>query len=375
MPRLSALLLDSATIALLVAAILVSASTQAQHHEPVANSVDSQGYPTLTLHGFGDQRYYSDTATDEGDTWGGQQVAHAISAWTERITAFGEFSFTNQEKHTDSDVERLILRYDLSDSLKVSGGRYHTSMGYWNTNYHHGAWLQTTIDRPRIVKFGSQLVPIHFEGLLLEGSAPVGAVSLGYRAGFGAGLHNNIDVYGNTGDIDSENAVSLQLYARGDRIQGLEVGFSYFRDEVKFDNWNGQPVEDVEEDIYGVHAVLDRESLELLGEIQWWDHSQGGNPLSSSTGHGYYLQASRRLSGSLSTLKPYMRFDKVSADNDDLLFASDQSWEGMTVGVRWDFNNFAAFKLEYRNEKQGDESRVDSIVAQVSFVLLDLISL
>ena len=42
------------------------------------------------------------------------------------------------------ELERLIIRYDLNDYFKVSFGRYHTPINYWNTAYHHGAWLQTS---------------------------------------------------------------------------------------------------------------------------------------------------------------------------------------------------------------------------------------
>ena len=38
--------------------------------------------------------------------------------------------------------------FDKSDRLKVSFGRYHTPINYWNTAFHHGQWLQTTISRP-----------------------------------------------------------------------------------------------------------------------------------------------------------------------------------------------------------------------------------
>jgi hypothetical protein len=53
------------------------------------------------------------------------------------------------------DVERLIIRYDFADFFKVSAGRYHTPHSFWNTEYHHGLWLQTTTARPEMIRFGS----------------------------------------------------------------------------------------------------------------------------------------------------------------------------------------------------------------------------
>lgn len=48
------------------------------------------------------------------------------------------------------EVERVIIRYDLNDYFRVSFGRYHTLINYWNTAFHHGEWLQTSISRPCI---------------------------------------------------------------------------------------------------------------------------------------------------------------------------------------------------------------------------------
>ncbi|MFQ5479086.1 MAG: hypothetical protein ACE5E4_10765 [Candidatus Binatia bacterium] len=32
-------------------------------------------------------------------------------------------------------------------------GRFHNPLGYWNTTYHHGTFLQPTIARPDIIQF------------------------------------------------------------------------------------------------------------------------------------------------------------------------------------------------------------------------------
>ena len=64
----------------------------------------------------------------------------------------------------NAEVERLIIRYDLNDYFKVSFGRYHTPVNYWNTAFHHGQWLQTTISRPEMTQFGGQFYPCAFRG-------------------------------------------------------------------------------------------------------------------------------------------------------------------------------------------------------------------
>ncbi len=85
------------------------------------------------------------------------------------------------------ELERLIIRYDLNDYLKVSFGRYHTPINYWNTAYHHGAWLQTGISRPEMTQFGGSFIPVHFVGMLVEGAVPAGGLNLNYNFGLGNG--------------------------------------------------------------------------------------------------------------------------------------------------------------------------------------------
>jgi hypothetical protein len=60
-----------------------------------------------------------------------------------------------------------MVRYDFSDQFKISAGRFHTPIGYWNTAFHHGSWLQTSVARPEMIKFGSRFIPTHFVGLIV----------------------------------------------------------------------------------------------------------------------------------------------------------------------------------------------------------------
>jgi hypothetical protein len=81
----------------------------------------------------------------------------------------------------------MILRFDRSDTLKLSVGRYHTPINFWNTAFHHGQWLQTTVTRPEMIQFGGKLLPVHFVGGLMEGAVPAGGLDLHYQVGVGNG--------------------------------------------------------------------------------------------------------------------------------------------------------------------------------------------
>ena len=46
------------------------------------------------------------------------------------------------------DIERLWVGYTFDDLLIARAGRFHTALGYWNTEYHHGKHLFLSVDRP-----------------------------------------------------------------------------------------------------------------------------------------------------------------------------------------------------------------------------------
>ncbi|HEB27064.1 MAG TPA: hypothetical protein ENI05_04730 [Porticoccus sp.] len=352
-------------------------------------------YPSVNVHAFGEARYYSETPSEKNDVVAGQQGLHLTAALTDRISGFGEFSLTFKESDVHTDVERMIVRYDFSDYLKLSLGRYHTPIGFWNATYHHGAWLQTTISRPTLMKFGSQIVPIHFEGVLAEGNLPVNGFNLGYRVGTGTGIHNNITVDDNSGhhgETDGDDAFTLQLYTRPSFIRGMEYGLSYYSDTVNIESeeiHDDEPIDehidgleldhhgidrDIKEKTFGLHFALEQESIEIISELIYWEHEYDNGAQGNNYGSGFYIQAARQMEGRFEAFKPYVRLDKINADHDDILFAKDQSFESVTLGVRYDLTHSTALKVEYRNEQSGDKDRLNSLVLQLSIVLPNVFS-
>ena len=125
----------------------------------------------INFHGFlfGDVTY---VATERDVLEGflvGQLVGHGNAELSQRLSLFGELSATARETAYSIEVERIILRYHFIDALKLSVGRYHTPNSYWNTAYHHGLWLQTSVARPELIKVGGTFLPVHFVGAMAEG--------------------------------------------------------------------------------------------------------------------------------------------------------------------------------------------------------------
>src|SRR2546425_487175 len=132
----------------------------------------------------------------------------------------------------NAEVERAIIRFDHSDKLKVSFGRYHTPINWWNTAFHHGQWLQTTISRPEMVQFGGRFIPVHFVGALVEGGVPAGGWNLNYQAGVGNGRGSVISRSGDFGDNNNNRAWLVNVFTKPDVAFGLQVGGSVYFDRI-----------------------------------------------------------------------------------------------------------------------------------------------
>ena len=250
-------------------------------------------YPSLKISGFSDFNF---SATDlHGPSGGfsnqtllgahsgfqeGQFDLHLSSALSQKVTVFGELSLTARSDAGlgtpaatgfNAEVERLIIRYDLNDYFKVSFGRYHTPINYWNTTFHHGQWLQTTASRPEMTQFGGSFIPVHFVGMLVEGAVPAGGLNLNYNLGLGNGRGQVISRGGDLGDINNNRAWLVNAFIKPDIAYGLQVGGSVYRDEIN--PTAGLPTR---EWIQSAHIVWQKETPEVIAEFANVTHQAVG---------------------------------------------------------------------------------------------------
>ena len=334
----------------------------AAQYEIISSSPDA---PEFTALGFGDVSYVSRDSSDNDGFLIGQAVAHLTASMGSSFSVFGEFSATARDSEYSFEVERLIAKYEFSDLLKLSAGRYHTPIGYWNSAFHHGAWLQTTARRPEVFRFGSRIVPIHFVGLLAEGTWTKNPLGLSYQAGFGNGRHANIARAGDAGDINGENAWMVQLKAAPDAFRGLNLGVGFYTDEV---NPDGEPP--VDETSFSAYLVWANESPEVIIEYLHSSHELVSDSSASGNVNAWFAQFAYRLLGEWRNWKPYIRYEHPDVDDSDPLLGSDGlDYEGAILGVRWDFNSYAALKTEYRSEEFGNGGRENNFQVQLAFVL------
>jgi hypothetical protein len=341
-------------------------------------------YPALKISGFSDINF---SATNlHGPNGGfspqtllgahsgfelGQFALHFGSALSPRVSVFGELTLTAR---TDAgtgntpapgfnpEVERIIVRYDANDYFKVSFGRYHTPINYWNTAFHHGQWLQTSISRPEMIQFGNSFLPVHFVGSLVEGAAPAGGLNLNYNFGLGNGRGQIISRAGDFGDVNNNRAWLANFFVKPDHPFGLRVGGSVYRDKLN-------PVSGLvaREWIESANIVLERETPEIIAEFANVAHAPIFRGVTSNS-QAFYVQGAYRLPVDQKKWKPYYRFEYTHVPRSDLIFAGVvPTFHASTAGIRYDISTFAAFKVEYRHYVRRDLPSISGFFSQTSF--------
>lgn len=339
-----------------------TAAPQEEHQGHAAPVEEQATFPSMQIRGFGDVDF---SATDQrGTTSGfnlGQFVLHIASPLSKKVSYFGEISFTAQPTGYNLEVERTFIRYDYNDFFKLSFGKYHTPINYWNTAFHHGLWLQTTISRPEMIQFGGRFLPVHFVGLLGEGEIPSGPIGLNYQVGMGNGRGSIISRAGDSGDVNNNRAWVVNLFSRPASIRGLQVGGSFYGDEI-----TSGALPRTKELISSAHIVWVRETPEFLAEFANVHHDvpQTGRTFNSQA---YYIQVAYRLPWFEKQWKPYYRFEYIHSPAGEPVLEVPNLVES-TVGVRYDISAFAAFKTEYRSTRRGtNEPRFNGAFLQTCF--------
>src|SRR4051794_5637479 len=250
----------------------------------------------LRMRGFGDISFHGNTQHGDTTTFSlGQLDLFVTSDVSDKFKFLSEIVFeggpsniygntTGEPNSFSVDVERYLLQYSHNDYLNISAGRGHTSIGYYNTTYHHSSWLQTTTGRPFLFDFEDHggILPIHMVGVSATGQIPSGSLGLHYVAEVGNGRASRqpIDQEPVQNVVDDQNhkAYNLALFARPENIRGLQTGFSFYHNLLAPEN---QPR--IGESIYAAHAVLVRPKYEWLNEALLDRHDVQGTSDSFNT--------------------------------------------------------------------------------------------
>ena len=270
---------------------------------------------------------------------------------------------TSPENTFSVDVERYIVQYSYNDYLNISAGRWHTDIGFYNTAYHHSTWLQTTTGRPLLFQFEDRggILPIHTVGITATGLIPSGPLGLHYIVEAGNGRESRTPLISepvqNVIDDTNHKAFNLGVFARPEKVRGLQTGFSFYHDVLNPLNSNR-----IGETIMALHAVVVRTNYEWLNEVMVIRHSIYNEPKVYNT-PGFYTQISRQFG----SFRPYFRYQYINAAKTEPVFPDVGLNEGPSAGIRFDASEFVALKLQYDYTVQRQQPNYSTVTLQIGF--------
>ncbi len=319
-------------------------------------------YPNLRFAGFSNLDYGASQQDQHGNGFKeGQFVLHLSSPLSERVQVFGELALTARDSNFEASVERAIISLRRNDALGVSFGRMHTPISWWNTEYHHGLWLQTSIERPYMVNFGTRFLPIHTLGGIASGRIPSSPFNFEYEGGIGNGRATDLAEPAQAGDVNNHRSVLFRLAAHPGEFSRFALGASFYADKLT------QPgVPDYRERIGSAFLAWTRDTPEIVAEYFHVRHTSVGS------GEGFnswaaYAQFAYRLPWLNESFKPYFRYEKTQVNSQDPVFAGFPGLRAAIVGLRYDFTLFAAFKAEYQRRRSPGTEPYNAGIMQLAF--------
>jgi hypothetical protein len=288
------------------------------------------------LRGFTDLRYSAGSRDSSGFKLG-QLGLFATSDLGNGFSFLGETVFEFDDNDFVVDIERLSVSYSLHPWLRLTVGKHHNPIGYWNAAYHHGTVLQPTIDRPVMFRFEDEggVLPIHSIGLMASGR-DISTLHLGYDVLLSNGLGSNPH-----GDNNGAKAVTVRLSTQA--TSELLLGVSGYADRVSagvVGPGGDTLAEPLRLGMGGAYAVYNGKRAEARAEFQRM-RVRTARVGARNANLGYAYAGFRA-----GNLVPYVLYDgrDVGAGNPWLTVPAQHGFLG---GLRYDAAATVAFKGEY----------------------------
>jgi hypothetical protein len=317
----------------------------------MAASAGQHAEEGLATHGFADVGIGNHNA--EFSQYQGADVGELDFFLTPRLgsrtRALFELNFeVGSDGNVGVDLERAQIGYQFADSATVWLGRFHTPYGYYNTAFHHGQQIATSLRRPRFIEFEDHggIMPAHTVGAWLTGSERMGDQKVTYDVYLG----NSQRITG--GKLDMNNAGNthgstivggnLGLLLSG-ALDGLKVGVDVFQTRIEDEDQSPAFVTQVKS--YGAYAAYDTDSWEDIAEF----HVFSNRDLTGHTGTHHSDAGFVQLGYRAGRFTPYARYERGAFQQSDDYFAAQtngSSYYRTALGLRFDVDLVSALKLE-----------------------------
>jgi len=292
------------------------------------------------------------------------------------------FEVSQLDGTVNVDIERLQLGYTFSDNATLWGGRFHTPYGYWNTAFHHGAQLQTSVLRPRFLDFEDSggILPAHMLGIWGTGKIRMDEDKFTYDwfVGNGPKITNALDstttpplglptTYQSggldpniAGDDNHSAMVGLNLGYdfSGEYLDGLRLAVHWLQGNVNAyssaSTIPATPLNTTNLNVGGGSLVYLTNDWEIMGEYYGFNNKDMSNDVKHKSRAGYMQVATN-----FGEFTPYLRVERTLFDQADYYFsmqANGQSYARQALGLRYNLNPKAALKLELMNSSFKEET-------------------
>lgn len=350
----------------------------------VARRSTDEGLP---VHGFADVRLVR--SSEDNATFKGRKGAafgtldlYLAPQFSDRVKALIEVGFENDDNgHVEAEIERLQIGYSFSDAATIWGGRFHTPLGFWNTAYHHGAQIQTSILRPQFLEFEDRngILPTHTVGGWLTGSLGTNNGKFGYDAYLG----NAPQITGTTAGsalaaanrTGFSSVTNMGTYAGSGTLSIQQAGSTSHRSSLGFNAWfEPKAVDTLRLGLHGLRAeVIDNtanvnitrlnmfggylayhgDPWEVLSEYyRFRNQDRSGGTGTHSSWAGY-----AQVGYNIGKWTPFARSEKAKLDQTDNYFGVQvgaRSYQRVAAGLRYDVDPKAALKVEFLSTRKED---------------------
>jgi hypothetical protein len=255
----------------------------------------------------------------------------------------------------ESELERFQFGWQFEEETIGWLGRFHSPVRYWNSAYHHGLYLQTSITRPLIEKFEDEggILATHITGVMIETTRDLQG-SDAYQAVFALGKASIIGeselIPFDLLDASSEHktAVDFRLAYLPDQLGENQIGLIL--------NWSNLGVEDslvvqqglqhIEQGTVGVYADWRKSDWRILANLTYISNQMVKQVRKQTdTFSAAYLQAEYDIN---SEWKIFGRVeDTYGVENSEYLELFPSAiLQRQMLGLRFDFYKNHALTIE-----------------------------
>jgi hypothetical protein len=252
----------------------------------------------------------------------------------------------------------MQLGYEFSDDTTLWAGRFHTPYGYWNTAFHHGAQIQTSINRPRFIAFEDQggILPAHSVGAWLNSKphTALGRMNIDFYVANSDSMRDGTLDYNASGYDTANSRVGFNIGISPKAVSGLTVGIHALTEKVT--SFNTTPTQNglITMRMAGGYVYYESDQFEVIGETYVFNNTDEFGSAGTNRSTASFLQVGYQL---FNRTTVFARTEKADLNSNDPYFtlmnsnaagtSFGSSYKQNTVGVRYDLDPRSALKLQF----------------------------